>query len=395
MTDSSNDEAVTRILELMWHSPHNAVTAGGFIRTCEILKHIPAGIKINAVDNAPTFLADLTSDRLTVHEYRVPGLIRRLEARFYRVERMLERVISFALICAVSLRLRLRGDRFDVIYVPYSEILAMLAAGVVAKLMFRGRLVLVNHNIEHFRLPLRLVVVWLHNRADQVIAVSEDLKAKLVARGVRTPIAVNSNGLDSGKIGAVAAANAGVKIYDAVFVGRHVPAKGIFDLLEAWGRVVDRLQDARLVMVGSCDPVTAERLDALIERLGIRPNVEINGVVDDGQKLRLISQSKLLLFPSMMEGWGLVPQEALACGLPVVVYDLPVYAENIKHCDAVFTVPAGDILGLARQAVALLERDAWRAHADTGPEFVKRFDWNDIARREFTILAGAAGGGAQ
>ena len=70
-----------------------------------------------------------------------------------------------------------------------------------------------------------------------------------------------------------------------------------------------------------------------------------------------------------------MPQEALACGLPAVVYDLPVYAENIKPCEAVFAVPVGDYREMGLETVRLLRGDEYLECASAGPWFVKRFDW--------------------
>lgn len=97
-----------------------------------------------------------------------------------------------------------------------------------------------------------------------------------------------------------------------------------------------------------------------------------------------------MLFPSYMEGWGLVPQEGLACGVPVIVYDLPVYKENIDPCGAVFTVRAGDRAALALEAVKLLTDEAYVEYAGEAREYVKKFDWAGIADREFDLLAAAA-----
>lgn len=381
------------VLALLWHSPHVAVTAGGFKRTYEIFKRVPDSITLRAIDNSPSFLSDIRSERIVIDEYSVPGAVRMLEKRFYRVERMIERLLSFASLVLMSARLKKEGRSFDAILVPYSEIVAILAAGVAAKSIFGKRLVLVNHNIEHFSPLLRKAVVALHNRADLVIAVSEDLKQRLVRYGVRTPVAVNSNGLDAAYIEGLACAAGSEKSYDAVFVGRHVEAKGIVDLVKAWAVVAAKLPSARLLMLGSCDAPTMSRLRALAERLGIAEQVTIGGIVDEEEKYALVSSSKMLLFPSYMEGWGLVPQEGLACGLPVVVYDLPVYRENIAPCGAVFTVPAGDYHAMARVAIGLIADDAYREHCDEGRDFVKRFSWERIAEREYLLLTGGLPGG--
>ena len=388
MAELNEQSPRVSVLALLWHSPHSAVTAGGFKRTYEIFKRIPPGAMVHAVDNGPSFLADIKGERLEVEEYRIPRLLRALERRFYRTERLTERVLSFALMVIRSLELKRSGRDFDTVFVAYSEIFTMLAAGVVAKAIFKNRLVLTNHNIEHFNPLMRRLVVAMHKHADAVIAVSEDLKARLEGYGVRVQLVVNSNGLDTDYIGASLTGAPAQKVYDGVFVGRHVPAKGIFDLVRAWGVVAESMPSAKLITLGSCDPGAMDGLQSLLADLGISDLVTIRGIVDEDEKYRLIAGSRILLFPSYMEGWGLVPQEALACGLPAVVYDLPVYAENIKPCEAVFAVPVGDYREMGLETVRLLRGDEYLECASAGPRFVKRFDWGEIADREFEVLSG-------
>jgi len=113
--------------------------------------------------------------------------------------------------------------------------------------------------------------------------------------------------------------------------------------LSRLGEGRERRPAASLVMIGSSNPTNRARLNSLMEktrpgrqrgesRHGRRP---AEGPADQG--------SKICLFPSYVDEWGIVPQEALACGLPVVAYDLPVYQENIKGCPSVFLEPRGDL----------------------------------------------------
>src|SRR5450759_2563504 len=141
-------------------------------------------------------------------------------------------------------------------------------------------------------------------------------------------------------------------------------------------------------MIGSCNPPNRVRLASLISECGLEDKVTLMGTVDDAAKYSLFKRSKVCLFPSHVEEWGLVPQEALACGLPVVVYDLPVYEENIKQCEAVFRAPIGDVQEIAKMAIKLLPDEEYRNYERIGPEFVRRFSWEEIATREFQILLG-------
>jgi glycosyltransferase involved in cell wall biosynthesis len=197
---------------------------------------------------------------------------------------------------------------------------------------------------------------------------------------------VNGVGLDTAAISRVSDPGPGGKEFEAVFVGRHDSEKGIFDLIRIWKIVTSRFPAARLLMIGSCNPNNKARLESLIEQCGLRDNVHMMGTIGDDEKYSLMKRSKVCVFPSFVEEWGLVPQEALACGLPVIVYDLPVYGENIADCDAVFRLPAGDLEGMAERVAELLSEGAYLAYQFVGPEYVERFSWEGVAESEFSIL---------
>jgi glycosyltransferase involved in cell wall biosynthesis len=372
------------VLALLWHAPHQVIAAGGFRRTYEIFDRAPDDVEILAVDDAPSFLRGMSHRNVTVREYRIPRIVRVLEKRFFWFERVLEWLLSTIMITLVCLKMRAFGERFDVVFVPSSEQIPALIAGIAAKYLFGARLVACNLNIDIFPAPVRRPLAVLHNPADLVIAISEHLAGELKRYGVRTPMVINGVGLDTSVISS--ATDPAAKEYDAVFVGRHDTEKGVFDLVEIWKSVTRTYPTARLVMIGSCNPSNRAKLAAIISELGLEKNVSMMGIVDDERKYSLMKASKLCLFPSYVEEWGIVPQEALACGLPVVVYDLPVYQENIKCCGAVFCEPVGDIAGMARRADQLLSDDEYRKYESIGPEFVSKFDWDEVAEREFLIL---------
>lgn len=375
-----------RVLALLWHAPQEFITAGGFRRIYEIFDRTPDGVQVYAVDDNPSFLQGIACRNVRVVEYRIPGLVRRLERRFFWFERVLEWIIATLMMAFVCMKLRGRGDRFDVVFVPSSEQIPAMLAGILAKHLFRIPLVACNLNIDIFPCIMRKPLTRLHNRADKVIAISEHLAGEMKAYGLRSPVETNGVGLDTSKISAVA--EPGDKTYEAIFVGRHDTEKGVFDLIEIWNLVTKLHPAARLVMIGSSNPINKAKLDTLIARYGLQGRVLRMGTVDDRQKYSLIKSSKLCLFPSYVEEWGIVPQEALACGLPVITYDLPVYEENIKPSEAVFREPIGDISGMARRTSEMLTGQEYLKYKRIGPDFVRRFDWGEVAVREFEIIVG-------
>lgn len=375
-----------RILCLLWHSSYGVITAGGFKRTFEIFKRAGDEVEILAIDNSPTFLSGLDKDNVTVIEYNFPKFFAWLEQEYFLFERLLEWMLTPIYILFISLRLLARGERFDVVLVPSSEIIPTLMAGVVARFLFGARLVLTNMNIELFSPLVKRAVAWLHNRSHLVITISNDLSEKLRQSGVRVPVVITGVGLDTDYIADVLEGGEFDKEYDAVFVGRHILAKGVVDLIEAWNVVTNTFPDARLLMMGSCDPDHGAIINRKIAEYGLNANVVIMGTVDEKDKFHLIKKSKMCLFPSYVEGWGIVPLEGLACGLPAIVYDLAVYEENAKPCKAVFTVPVGDWRAMAEKAVELLEGDAYLELEVAAQTYCGGPGWNEVASSDFKAM---------
>jgi glycosyltransferase involved in cell wall biosynthesis len=87
----------------------------------------------------------------------------------------------------------------------------------------------------------------------------------------------------------------------------------------------------------------------------------------------------LFAFPSLYEGFGLAPLEAMACGTPVVASDVPALVEAVG--DAAELVTPDNLFDVARglRSVLLDERRR-RELSDNGPARARRFDWQDTAR---------------
>ena len=103
-----------------------------------------------------------------------------------------------------------------------------------------------------------------------------------------------------------------------------------------------------------------------------------------------MSGARLFLAPSYEEGWGIAVAEALASGLPVVGYRLPILDEVFGS--AYEGVAVGDVKALATAMQRLLEDDEAAAKASaTARAAVARYDLATIASEELaTILGGVS-----
>jgi glycosyltransferase involved in cell wall biosynthesis len=104
-----------------------------------------------------------------------------------------------------------------------------------------------------------------------------------------------------------------------LFVGRLVKEKGVFDLLAAYGKLSSELRsEVGLVLVGE-GSAQAELVRRACE---VNPGkVQFAGFVHRDQLAGYYALADAFVFPSLSDPWGLVVNEAMACGLPVIASD--------------------------------------------------------------------------
>jgi glycosyltransferase involved in cell wall biosynthesis len=143
-----------------------------------------------------------------------------------------------------------------------------------------------------------------------------------------------------------------------LYIGRLAKEKGLYDLLDAFRRVRQQMPEARLDFAGS--GVLANELKQRARELGLESAVAFLGTKSPEDIGSLLLGSDAMVLPSHTEPWGLVVNEALSYGCPVVV-------SNICGCvpelvlDGVtgYSFPVGDVPALceAMLSVARLSKD--------------------------------------
>ncbi|HEY8596429.1 MAG TPA: glycosyltransferase family 1 protein [Devosiaceae bacterium] len=135
-------------------------------------------------------------------------------------------------------------------------------------------------------------------------------------------------------------------------VAHHFPHKNLETLLKAFALVRHRLPDHRLVLTGQVKSSFTRSsaghgvdLGGLVAELGIADHVVITGFVSRKRLGTLYTHASCFAFPSVFEGFGLPPIEALGFGIPTIVSDIPVMAEVT--------------MGLATRVMDYLSPSAW------------------------------------
>jgi glycosyltransferase involved in cell wall biosynthesis len=163
-----------------------------------------------------------------------------------------------------------------------------------------------------------------------------------------------------------------------IHVGRLVASKGQRTLIDLLPSLLAQWPDLVLLLVGDGPDREALRAAAAAASLdGAARFLGSRGDVPD-----LLAAADLFVFPSLTEGFGLAPLEALASGVPVVAFDLPTLRRFVLPHQTGALVPRGDAAALARAVEALLADPASRA------AFATR--GRELAMRDFNIRDSAA-----
>ena len=158
-------------------------------------------------------------------------------------------------------------------------------------------------------------------------------------------------------------------------VGRLVDGKGFSCLLEAFAGVSAHLPDARLVIIG--EGAARDTLEARIEKLGLQGKVTLPGHLSDAATL--YRAFDWVAIPSTQEGLGLILQEAVMAGVPVLTSELAVFREQLAEAgwyapsdnaqawgllmERAFAASARDVL--KAQSRALAPEQAWKDFSET------------------------------
>jgi glycosyltransferase involved in cell wall biosynthesis len=312
-----------------------------------------------------------------------------------------------------------RGSRPDLVVLHDST---NFLCGLLCHYLLRLPVVFHVHTTEHRTTARRRVTLvpfgllaaverWLGRIARRVVVGTPEMRAHLSAAGWdrdRTEVVclggafervLADPGFDRDRLRARAAAlraRLGIAAAEPVllFVGRLVPHKGIYQLLEAMRQITATVPGVRLLMVGDGDTAGAERV---VADTGLSGQVIIPGEFVTGLALLEYYQlADACVFPSSFEPFGLVATEAMALGKPTILGDgFPRLFLGDPELPAVRFVDSTDPEDIARAVIAVMSDGRLRAAlAERGERFAReRLSWARTADETLAVYRAALAAG--
>lgn len=177
-------------------------------------------------------------------------------------------------------------------------------------------------------------------------------------------------------------------------VGTLEPRKNLATLLEAFAEAATQLSDSAqnvpdLVLTGRIGWLN-ESLAEKIRSSRFGHHVKLTGYVSDEDLGALYASCLMMVYPSLYEGFGLPPLEAMRCGAPVITSRIPAITEVVGAGGAARLVAPTDSKELARQLYELTSEPQARLRLkEAGLRRAQQFSWQATARATYEVYRAA------
>ncbi len=292
----------------------------------------------------------------------------------------------------IYLPLSLNYNRIDVFHSP-AFFLFLFAPGV--------KKIVTIHDLAVFKFPedfpyrfakyLQLMIRLSTKVADRIIADSnavkndlidilglEEKKISVTYLGIDEMFAEGSEkGIDNFKEAK------GLTRGFILYAGTIEPRKNIINLIKAFALMKNRGLPHKLVLAGKrgwlSEPIFEE-----IKRSRFRNDISLTGYIPDEELKLYYSSCDVFVYPSLYEGFGLPPLEAMACGAPVVVSDIPVFRE-LLHNSAIFVNPESPESIAGGIETIIINTGLKDELKKKGTEVYKKYTWRKTAEETLKV----------
>ncbi|MBN2167887.1 MAG: glycosyltransferase [Actinobacteria bacterium] len=233
-------------------------------------------------------------------------------------------------------------------------------------------------------LSQRVILLMIRKLADLVIVGNPILKKQLVGKGFReNKVFITRMGTDiPGPLPDVP------KRFDACYLGRLHPSKGVLDLPDIWNALLKIRPGSKLAIIGTGQRNVEEQLEKKLRRMKLENSVKLMGYLSREDVDLVLSSSRIFVTASREEGFGIGLLEAMSRGLVPVAYKLPHYHKIFGN--HVMTVRPGDIETFAKVVADLLnDEQSLESKSEECRRFARKFSWSEVSALEAGAIAEA------
>src|SRR2546423_9471831 len=171
-----------------------------------------------------------------------------------------------------------------------------------------------------------------------------------------------------------------------LFVGTLEPRKNLLTTLRAFEEVITRTSVRPQLVIAGGEGWLIDETVSFINSASLKDRVLLTGYLNDDDLRALYSSCRAFVYPSLYEGFGLPPLEAMACGAPVIASRISALQETLA--EAAILVEPLDAQTLSRTIIEVLKDEKGRvAMKEAGIKHTAKFSWDTAAKRTHEIYA--------
>lgn len=239
---------------------------------------------------------------------------------------------------------------------------------------------------QHNRKAVILEKIWLRwamRFSKKLVAISQHTKDDAVRLFKINPNKINVTLLAP----SLSNADEDIKITGEniiLFIGTLEPRKNIVRLVEAFNKLKNDRIDATLVLAGKWG-WQSELIKKTIEASPFKQDIKVLGYLKNINKNSLYKQAKVFAFPTLYEGFGLPPLEAMINGVPVVTSNISSLPEVVGDAAILVNPKNTEEIYLALKKI-ITNPEIANNLINKGYVQVKKFSWEDTVHKTLNVL---------
>ncbi len=244
------------------------------------------------------------------------------------------------------------GRSYDVVHAHAPQTGSLLLLGnLLARRSMTGAVYTVHNCFQNYSLRNQLLLFPVFLAFPRITLCSRSVLEslpRLLRQIGRHKMSIVTNSVDTERVDRVIAdldRRARDGHFTAISVSRLIGRKDPVALMRAFDRAA--LDDARLVFLG--DGELTDELRNQAAALGLGDRITFTGMVARDDVYHWVAEADVYLSTSRGEGLPIAVLEVMACGIPVILSDIPPHREIAEGADFIPLIPPGDVEGFARE----------------------------------------------